>query len=167
MDPNDCFLRAISSCGTVSSSNSITKKTIWADWRPHITPLLYKVYLPITEGFVELEQYVSCTNACVSVICKYIHRHSAVRVRQANIWSSLFPACKVCIKPSWSCMGSTMLAAPLKWGWEEDVTGDWSPLWTTPSELTKCNCKWAVPVTVIATKPHKNEQSFVHICWPV
>ena len=63
-------------------------------------------------------------------------------------------ACKACSKPSWSCMGthgSTKLAAPLKLGWEEDETGDWIPLWTTPPdvnavcmELTKCSSMRAV-----------------------
>ena len=40
------------------------KKTL-AVWRriQHITPLLYEVYLPITESFVELEHYVSCANS--------------------------------------------------------------------------------------------------------
>ena len=44
-----------------------------------------------------------------------------------------------------------MLAAPLKLGWEEDETGDWIPLWTTPPdvnavcmELTKCSSMRAV-----------------------
>ena len=67
-----------------------------------------------------------------------------------------------------------MLTAPLRWGWVEDETGDWIPLWITPSDvnvvcmgLTKCNYKRALPVTVAATKPHLNEQSSVHICWPV
>ena len=85
--PMAVFLHAISNCGTVSSSNNIPKKTILADWRriPHITQLLYIVYLPITERFVELEQYVSCTNSCVLVICTHIHGHSAVWMRQAKV----------------------------------------------------------------------------------
>ena len=52
--------------------------------------------------------------------------------------SSLLPACKVCSKQSWSCMGthgSTMLAAPLKWDWEKDETRDCIPLWTTPPDV--------------------------------
>ena len=81
------FLQAVSSCGTVSSSNSMHKKTTLAIWRriPHITPVLYKVYLPITEGFAELEHYVSCANSRVSVICTNIHRYSATWMRQRNI----------------------------------------------------------------------------------
>ena len=62
MNPNGCFLHAISNCGTVSSFNSIRKKTTFMFWRriPHIIPLLQKVYLPMTESFVELEHYHLC-----------------------------------------------------------------------------------------------------------
>ena len=179
----------ISSCGTVSSFNNIPKKTTLPVWRriPYITPLLYNVYLPITEGFVELWHYVSCTKSWALVICTNIDIQPCEWGKKTFVWSainryvtfhhrsSLIPSCKVCSKPSWSCMGtlgSTMLTAPLRW--VEDETGDWIPLWTTPSDvnavcvgLTNCNCKRAVPVTVAATKPHLNEQSSVHICWPV
>ena len=81
------FLHAISSCGTVSSSNSMRKETKLAIWRQilHITPLLYKVYLPITEGFAELEHYVSCTNSWVLGINTNIHWHSAMWMRLRNI----------------------------------------------------------------------------------
>ena len=76
--------------------------------------------------------------------------------------SRLISTCNVCSKPSRSCThGSTLLIAPLRWGWEYDETGDWIPLWTTPPGvnavcmgLTKCNCMGTVPVTVAATKPH-------------
>ena len=62
---------AISSCGTVSSSNSIRGKITLAVWRrvPHITQLLYKVYLPITEGFAELWHHFSGTNSWILAIC--------------------------------------------------------------------------------------------------
>ena len=62
-------------------------KTALAAWRriPHVTTLLYKVYLPITEGFVELGHYVPCTNSWVTVICTNIHGNSAIWMRQGNI----------------------------------------------------------------------------------
>ena len=75
MHPNGNLLEAISSCATVSSFKGIHKKITLAVWRriPHITSLLYKVYLPITDGFVELKHYVSYTNSWVLVIGTNIH----------------------------------------------------------------------------------------------
>ena len=185
--------KLISSSDTVSSFNSIPQKTTLAVWRriPYITPLLYKVYLPITEGFVELWHYVSCTNswALVWSVQTFIDIQPCEWCKETFVWSvinryvtihhrsSFIPSWKACSKSSWSCMGtlrSTMLTAPLRWGRVDDETGDWIPLWTTLSDvnivcmgLTKCNCKRTVPVIVAATKPHLYEQSSVHICWPV
>ena len=94
----------------------------------------------------------------VSVIDMYVIFHHR---------NSINPACKLCSKPSWSCMetpGSTMLTAPLRWGWKkitwwQVMTGDWIPLWAITADvnagcmgLTKCNCKRAAPVTGAATK---------------
>ena len=186
------FLHAISSYGTVSSCNSIHSKTTLAVWRriPHITPLLYTVYLPITEVFLELKHYVSYRNSFVMVIGTkrssiFSHvngtkKHLFVSVIDRYVTfhhrRSLIPACIVCSKPSWSCMGtlgSTVLTSPWRWGWGGNAKGAWIPLWTLPlvnaagMELTKCCCKRAVPAIVAATKPHCNKQNSPNICWPV
>ena len=130
--PMAAFRHVISSCGTVSSSNSMRKKTKLAIWRriPHISPLLYKVYLPITEGFVNWSvMYPVQTPGCWSSLQPFIDIQpcewdketlvSAIDIYATfHYRSSLIPSCKVCSKPSWSCTpGSTMLTAPLKWGW--------------------------------------------------
>ena len=128
------FFLAIYNCGAVSSSNSIRKRTILAGWRRilHITPLLYKVYLPVLHpGF--------CWTGAVCLLyillrpghlCKQSSIFSHVNAASKNLFvsvidiyvtfhhrSSLIPVCKMCSKLSWSCMGthdSTMLVAPLK-----------------------------------------------------
>ena len=66
----------------------------------------------------------------VSVIDRYVTFHHR---------SSLIPACKLCSERSWQCMGthgSTILAAHLFWGSEEDATGNWIPLWTIQSDVS-------------------------------
>ena len=162
-----CFLYAICSCGTVSSSNSIHRKITLAVWRriPHIT---YTVYLPITEGFLmnysimfhyqlldigHLYKYAS-TFSHVNKASKLLFVSAIDRYVTFQHRSSLMQACKVRSKPRWSCMGthgSTMLPDPLKLGWEDDEMGDWIPLRTTPPdvnavcmELTKCSSMRAV-----------------------
>ena len=176
----DAFLYVIFSCGTVSSFNNIPKKTTLAVWRrmPHITPLLYKVYLPITERLVETEALCLLYKLLgIGHLCKHSSTFSYVNEARKHLLvfvidryvtfhhrSSLIPACIVCSKLSWWCMGSLGSTAPtvsLRWGWGEDERVDWILLWTEPPEvtavclgLTKCNCKRAVPVTVVATKPH-------------
>ena len=127
------ILHVISSCGTVSSSNSMRKKTNLAIWRQirHITPLLCKVYLPITEGFAELEYYVSCTKLPIGRLDKHSSTFSHVNEAKKHLFvsaidryvtfhyrSSLIPSCKVCSKSSWSCThGSIMLTTALRRGW--------------------------------------------------
>ena len=86
MYPNGWFLHLISSCGTLSSFNSIRKKTTLPVWKriPHSTPLLCKVYLPITESSVELEHYASCKISWVLLIWTNIHRNLAMWRRQGT-----------------------------------------------------------------------------------
>ena len=72
----------------------------------------------------------------VPVIDRYVTFHDR---------SSLISACKLCSKPSWWCMGtlgSTMLTVPLRWVWEDNATGDWIPLWTTPPHANAVGMEW-------------------------
>ena len=91
MHLNGCFLYAIFRCGTVSGFNSIHLSP-WEVWKPipHITTLFHKLSLPITEVSAEvhseLEHYVSCTNSFVLVIWTTMHQHSAMWMRQGNVY---------------------------------------------------------------------------------
>ena len=164
MDPNGCFLYVISSCGTVSSSNSIHMKITLAVWRrkPHIVIWSLSAYhrglcwtiascfmyrlLDIGHLYKHASILSNVNEASKDLFVSVINRYVTFHRR-----SSHMQACKVCSKPSWSCMGthgSTMLAAPLKSGWEEDEAGDWIMVWSTVEGCL---------VTGAASKQHKNE----------
>jgi len=160
------FMHAFSGCDTVSSFSGIGKKTVWDVWRSlpslntlfsclsHTPEAITDEYMEQIERFVVLlysrTSQLLTVNAARKQLFSYgnrklenlppsraaLHQHVKRASFQAGyIWGQ-------------ALIASPSLPSPGDWGWQKNVDGKWTPLWTTLSEaskecreLIKCNCK--------------------------
>jgi hypothetical protein len=159
------FFHAFTGCDTVSCFTGRGKKTAWETWNsfPEITTAFVKLssepadvqpFMPLLQRFVILMYDRSSSKASVNDLRKHLFTKKGRAMEGLPpTEAALLQHTKRAVYQSGYCWYQSLsaqqiLPSPSEWGWVDDGSGQWMPLWTTlPDvakccpELLKCSCK--------------------------